>query len=137
MEIYEDIIIADFVTAGRTTDFQSADLLALGANGVSILVNVVTAGTGNLTLRILGKEPFEAGYSQLNVDVNMQGTGNRSQVLMYPGVARQPPGEGAVTTGLNILQVVGLALPGTFAIAFVKSGNATNWKYGAVARRLP
>jgi hypothetical protein len=136
MEILEDIILCDFITNGTTADFQTPDMKAEGANGIEILVDTATAGTGTLTLRIFGKEPFEGNYSQMNVDVLVQGTGNRSQYYLYPGVARQPPGEAGVTTGANVRQVVSLALPGTFAIAFVKGGDVSNWKYGAVMRRL-
>lgn len=133
MEIFEDQIVIPL--AAYTTSQSSPDARAHGAVGLYVLLHVTAAGTGTLTLRLMGKEPFEANYYAVNVDVTVT-SATRHNWVFGPGVARQPDGEGASTVDPGVRQTVGIPIPDTFRVDVIKS-DASSWTFGVSIKREP
>ena len=132
--IYEDQLVIP-LQAVAATRLDSADLRAQGAMGLYVTRHVKTVTTGNATIRLMGREPFEATEYQVNVDVTVTATG-RHVWIFAPGVAKTPPGEAAPTTASLVRQFVGLPIPDRFFIRVEKS-DSSSWEVGVAIRRTP
>jgi hypothetical protein len=103
------------------------------ARGALVTLYVKSAGTSTLLLRISGFDDVAGNSFQPTVNYTITTTGIYVMAV-GPGVALQPPGEGADTTHANIVQAVGMRPPGIWRIS-VGKGDTSAWELGCSVRQ--
>jgi len=121
------------VARGVYTSGQSGPWIRSGpTNGALLVVRVVSAGTGNITFRIQGREPLEQTIYQLDQSVTITTAGTYVKAF-GSGYKMQPQGEAADTTHANIVQIVGVHPPDEWRVSMGKS-DASAWEFGVSVR---
>lgn len=121
--------------ASRTGAITGGHIRPGPTRGALFILHVKTAGTSTLTFRVSAVSPMEnQGYvPTANVVVSTAGT---YVIAIGPGVAAQPPGEGADTVnGTVVVQTVAIPLPGIFRAGIIK-GDASAWEFGVAVRKI-
>jgi hypothetical protein len=107
-------------SGARTATNNSSDLNNNNARGVTIMLNVTSAGTGSIQVNVQGKDPVSAGYYKLAADPTAVTTAALFVYEFYPGASTAAAGGVTARTACS--------LPRTFRV-IVTHGNANSMTY--------
>ena len=110
-----------------TATVASPDINTFAFKGITVILNVSSAGTGSLAVQIQGKDYSNSGnYFTLLASGNITATGTTAHTL-YPGINQ--PG----TQPANGNSSVSMILPQWIRIQVIaNNANPTTWTLGAV-----
>lgn len=116
-------------TAPRTIVQDTGDIESNGNRGVQLILDVTAtaAGTGGLSVKIMGKDPASGKYFTMNA-------APAAVVAIGTTVYELFPGAGAASGGVT--QRTGGCLPKTFKVQ-VAVGDATSYTYTLGMNMLP
>lgn len=111
-------------SAARTSSTQSADQTNASCKSVVVFLNVTSAaGTGGLTVRILGKDPASGNYFLLNAAPTVVNSIGQYGFVLGPG---------CVSSGGSIWQTTATVLPLAWAVQVAHS-DSSSYTYSLAA----